>query len=251
MACDDMVALPYPHMLAFAEGELIAALVVGKVCTQCKAMKPREQFSRRKYTRDGRRPECRECQRAYNCEYGRQRRVDPAYRKQHREYNQQLRTDPAYRERERESNRERSREYYHTPAGRETNRRATAKRRALERGAEATLTTEQWADTLDRHDFRCYVCGAPYGDWEHVRALSNGGAHVEGAVLPACQDCNRGPGGKHSRTLAEWLPSFLRELQEEYGAISPEADLDRLFADPAVQTALAFVSDPLPESEDT
>ena len=83
----------------------------------------------------------------------------------------------------------------------------SATRRALRSQAECELTAEQWLWVLRRHGHRCAYCGAAETlveplQLDHAVALSLGGRHALGNVLPACPSCNR---RKSKRELEEWL----------------------------------------------
>jgi hypothetical protein len=52
----------------------------GKVCTKCKQWKPLEEFNKRKVSKDGRRSECRECQKEYKKQW---RGNNPEYDKEY------------------------------------------------------------------------------------------------------------------------------------------------------------------------
>ncbi|MGD9705226.1 MAG: HNH endonuclease [Acidimicrobiia bacterium] len=111
--------------------------------------------------------------------------------------------------------REQKAAYRQTPEGKARDARANAKRRAALSASDATLTAEEWATILDRFDHRCYVCGAPWEELEHLTPLSRGGTHSAENVRPSCTECNRGTGGKWTRDLHEWLPERLAFLREQ------------------------------------
>jgi 5-methylcytosine-specific restriction endonuclease McrA len=124
-----------------------------------------------------------------------------------------------YRGRNAEAEREWQHRYRETPEGRAADARQRARRRARLAATEAALTAAEWAAILERHDWRCYVCAAPFDHLEHVVPLASGGMHTAGNVRPACAPCNTSKG---AAALEEWLPRRL-EVLVGYGVTSPEA----------------------------
>lgn len=61
----------------------------------------------------------------------------------------------------------------------------------------------------------CYICQGEYEDVEHVVPLHLGGPDTLGNLLPACSDCNRGPGGKFDTPLPIWLRGAYPETASE------------------------------------
>lgn len=66
----------------------------------------------------------------------------------------------------------------------------------------------------------CVYCGGEFEDVEHSiprsRADEFGMVNPDHAdnLRPSCRDCNRGPGGKHARTAAEWRPHEHAAMRE-------------------------------------
>lgn len=58
----------------------------------------------------------------------------------------------------------------------------------------------------------CAYCGHPYEEIEHVLPRSLGGTNDPRNLLPSCQDCNRGPGGKHNMDPVDWMTTRFPEL---------------------------------------
>ena len=80
-----------------------------------------------------------------------------------------------------------------------------AKRRAQKLGAGLeTITAAQWRALLEYFNFRCAYCLAPMTALaqDHIHALSRGGQHVLGNIVPACKSCNSRKGAS---TLIEFL----------------------------------------------
>jgi 5-methylcytosine-specific restriction endonuclease McrA len=63
-------------------------------------------------------------------------------------------------------------------------------RRAVELAAPGRTTTEQLAARLTFYGERCWMCGAPWEDWDHVIPLSRGGSNWPANLRPACAPCN-------------------------------------------------------------
>ena len=82
---------------------------------------------------------------------------------------------------------------------REYKRVKSANRRASRKGLPATLTLEQWLQTLDHYDRRCAYCRLPfsYDHLEHVVPLATyiGGTTADNCA-PSCWSCNSRKGTK-------------------------------------------------------
>jgi len=59
-----------------------------------------------------------------------------------------------------------------------------------------------WAAFGEGH--RCIYCHGPFEDVDHVVPRSAGGTDDPENLVPACADCNRGPGGKFAKPLLVW-----------------------------------------------
>jgi len=83
---------------------------------------------------------------------------------------------------------------------------AIGKRRdAKKKNAVATLTPEQWLDTLESFGNCCVYCGDKLTNvqQDHVIPVSSGGGYTKKNMLPACKSCNS---SKHNHSLEEWYP---------------------------------------------
>jgi len=94
--------------------------------------------------------------------------------------------------------------YYHG-AGKERIIAIGKRREAKKKNAVATLTPEQWLDTLDSFDNCCVYCGEKLVNvqQDHVIPVSAGGGYTKLNMLPACKSCNS---SKHNHLLEEWYP---------------------------------------------
>lgn len=62
--------------------------------------------------------------------------------------------------------------------------------RARKAKTPATLTLEEWTETVDFFNHRCAYCGKPYQILEHLLPISKGGGTTKDNCLPACYSCN-------------------------------------------------------------
>lgn len=63
-------------------------------------------------------------------------------------------------------------------------------KRAIRYSCEATLTIDEWMDTLEFFDNKCGYCGGPYEVLEHFIPLSCGGGTTKDNCVPSCVSCN-------------------------------------------------------------
>lgn len=88
----------------------------------------------------------------------------------------------------------------------EIRRRNQSKRRAIIKGAEATLTRGEWNEILVVFAGMCfYDCGRKWETFEHLIPLSKGGNHSKENVVPACKPCNFSKGSKDPDEFLESL----------------------------------------------
>ena len=83
-------------------------------------------------------------------------------------------------------------------------KRITAhKREALKRSLPATLTPEEWDETLLEFDFKCAYCGTKgFMTQDHVIPVSAGGGYIKENIVPACETCNA---SKQASPVVEWF----------------------------------------------
>lgn len=141
-----------------------------KTCTKCREAKPLDEFSRNKASRDGRRPDCKECW-------------------------------SAYRAANRARIRERGREYY--GANREKFRiyraanphigwEASYAERARDIGFAPLVEHFTREELITRYGDQCFHCGGPFEELDHYPVpVAHGGAHTLDNTKPACLKCNR------------------------------------------------------------
>lgn len=198
-----------------------------KCCTKCGTEKPLSEFGRDKNRSDGLNPWCKACN-AANARRWRGADLDRAKATQRasyqrnresriahvHEYAQQHKVEVSalhrkQYQRTREHRLERAREYRlaNPVAVAEAKWRAmekkpdlyraigqakSARRYARLRGALVVpFTREQLADKMAYWGNRCWVCGKPMEQVDHVKPLAKGGPHVLANLRPICRSCNR------------------------------------------------------------
>lgn len=81
---------------------------------------------------------------------------------------------------------------------RERNRAACRARnkamKARRAQAPGTATVEQLQARWDFYGGRCYLCGDPAVEWDHVLPLARGGSDWPSNQRPSCGPCNRSKG---------------------------------------------------------
>lgn len=94
---------------------------------------------------------------------------------------------------------------YYQGKGKERVIAIVQRRHAKKKNVIATLTPEQWLDTLGSFDNCCVYCGKMLDNpqQDHVIPLSFGGGYTKENILPACKPCNS---SKHNHLLEEWYP---------------------------------------------
>jgi 5-methylcytosine-specific restriction endonuclease McrA len=66
-----------------------------------------------------------------------------------------------------------------------------ARRYAIEKNAPGRATGEQITARWAYFGNKCWMCGAPATDTDHVKPLAKGGSNWPANLRPACQPCNR------------------------------------------------------------
>lgn len=95
-----------------------------------------------------------------------------------------------------EEKKEYHKQYRQTPQGKATTQRGNTKRKAKMRAIINTLTSQEWLDILEQHNFRCVYCGKDLftlfdkPERDHITPISKGGNNTKGNVVPACRSCN-------------------------------------------------------------
>lgn len=68
--------------------------------------------------------------------------------------------------------------------------------RAKRMGLPATLTDEEWAQTIEHFEDRCAYCQGPWSVIEHATPMPLGGGTTRDNCLPSCAPCNGQKAGK-------------------------------------------------------
>jgi 5-methylcytosine-specific restriction endonuclease McrA len=160
-----------------------------RICKTCGEAKPDEAFPPRGRSdrvdaegRRDRRPHCRSC-------YKPKRKPDTLREQKRRHY---LRHYDRYKARQRTYNR--------TPEGRTALRRNNLRSRYGI--ADVGHTEADWLRLLAQHDGKCFYCGEPATERDHILPLSRGGSDYIGNILPSCRGCNN---SKDKKLLVEFL----------------------------------------------
>jgi hypothetical protein len=188
-----------------------------KLCSQCMQELPVTDFYRDIRAPDGLTGRCKECrlerQKQYHQEHRAERnayaasyRADPEHRRIAREKTAKWRAENPEWQREnlarwraipenQQLARERSRAW--RIANPKRRAQQNARRNALEQSGQATrIPMELLEAKLAYWGWHCWIAGpACTGDpeqWDHVKPLSKGGAHLLANLRPACQPCNFG-----------------------------------------------------------
>ena len=116
-----------------------------------------------------------------------------------------------YESANKDARREKDRRYNRTAARGESSRKwrernpeayriivrvSRAKRRARELHAPGHLTRAAVTARVAFYGWRCWMCGAPWKELDHVISLARGGANWPANVRPACRPCNRKKGAR-------------------------------------------------------
>ena len=188
-----------------------------KKCSKCSESKPRDEFPKRKSSRDGLHGWCRPCFRAYYTQAMRNWRAANPERalEANREWVKNNPKAAAAKDRRwKEANREQTRAY----AAQRRQENPEAVRAAYHRWRNKNIAKERLRITTRRSLLKdspelrtfmanllsqpCRYCGATENiTVDHVVPLSRGGKHEQANLAPACSSCNSSKG---ARTLDEW-----------------------------------------------
>lgn len=162
----------------------------GKCCTQCGKFKSLLEFNVSKKAKDGRRSECRECQKKY----------DRGWYKRNKEYKKEA--VKAYIKTWRQEHPEDAKVYYQT-------------RRAMKKALPHDLSREQWLEILVKYRGGCAITGkATDVNMEHFIALNTGhGGTIIGNIYPMNGSLNS---SKNSQNPFEWMKQLNNEQKKNY-----------------------------------
>lgn len=199
----------------------VVPIPAGKACSKCGETKPLEEFPRQQKGLYGRASRCKECRNAYRATQRREipqtvlakertyraanaeriRSYGAGWKREERARNPEVvrARQNAWRARTadarrawwnawREANPER---------WREITRQAQHRRRARKRNSLALhFSNEQLLAKMAYWGNRCYACGAPWSQADHVKPISRGGGHLLANLRPMCRSCNASKGSK-------------------------------------------------------
>jgi 5-methylcytosine-specific restriction endonuclease McrA len=166
-------------------------------CSSCEAHRAQDDFYRNRTTKTGRDGICKQCtQGRRERDRDHRRSVMRAYRTQNRERinaskRVAYRLDPGKSNEAgrawRKANPERVRLQI---------RAQNLARYAKAKGAPGRATPRQIVARWDYYGGRCWMCGAPATDTDHVKPLDKGGSNWPANLRPACRKCNRAKGAR-------------------------------------------------------
>lgn len=179
-----------------------------KRCSRCGETKPTHDWPPGKKWADGLYPYCRTCKRAVGREY-RERHAErlsaaakeryaanpePAKSRRRARYYADPSRAVAEANRWNRENPDRRREIkrkYDQANLAGTVRESVRRRYATRKGAPAIhFTPDQLAQRAAYFGHKCWMCGDPMTEWDHVKPLSRGGWHCLSNLRPACRSCN-------------------------------------------------------------
>ena len=165
----------------------------GKACAKCGVWKPYEGFHRSnqgKYL-DGRLARCKQC------------RSEDAAERYKRDRDKILASNRRWMSENKEAHKVASRKWYEknyerhkancaqwaqkNPQKVQVHVRA---RRAAKLGASGSATYEQIMARVAYFGWKCWMCGQPWQEIDHVKPLARGGSNWPSNLRPACKSCN-------------------------------------------------------------
>ena len=142
-----------------ATGDIARGMSARKKCTRCGQTKALEKFNRNRRAKDGRRPNCKACQRGYDARWyaenrERQREYDARWYAENKD-------NPEYRDRDRERAARWYAENKDNPEYRERRRARAARRRARKRGLpDDGSGIADWLSHMEESDvWHCHLAG--------------------------------------------------------------------------------------------
>jgi len=211
-----------------------------KTCRDCSQSLSLDQFHKNAKCKDGLRPECRQCVKAYRAKYYQKNqnqllaysktyyienteseklRIKKDHEKnknRNRERNRKWRAVNRIKllqEKQRyyQENKERLKPYFQAYSANhpEYNRATTLRRRARQKAAAGNCSAAQWIAKCEYWGWHCYLCRTPLTikttHTDHRIPLSRGGSNWPANLAPACEPCNL---SKSNKTEAEYLATI-------------------------------------------
>jgi 5-methylcytosine-specific restriction endonuclease McrA len=207
--------------------------IITKFCPKCSRNLPASEFSKDKRSRDGLQSKCKACSKAYyeanKVRILKQQQVRYEANKaeildKHKAYREPRREEIARKVMEhyaanRDEILEARRERYRCDPERvlaqnrqwskdnpDKRREMHRNRRAQERGATGSATSQDVQNRFSAHGHKCIYCAAQSDDlhMDHIKPLSKGGSNWPGNLAPACGPCNLSKGAKWGQELIDW-----------------------------------------------
>ncbi|WP_175952871.1 HNH endonuclease signature motif containing protein [Burkholderia sp. BCC0405] len=181
-----------------------------KTCTSCKSERRVQDFAKKRSTKDGLRPECRQCQARAYAEYAARNKerisaANAAYYKKNKARKDAAATAWQQANRLRENER-RAILRADDPESFRINER---RRRARKKGAEGSHTKAQASLLLERQNFRCANCEDDLRvspkNLDHWMPLTLGGSNYLENLQWLCKTCNV---RKNAKDPIDWLVSI-------------------------------------------
>jgi 5-methylcytosine-specific restriction endonuclease McrA len=201
-----------------------------KKCCHCKEDLSLARFQKNRTTLDGLQHRCKDCTRLASkaCRAKRGHlwleKTDPW---KNRNDENRERSNAAHRIK-RASNPEKSREEHYR--WRERNPFSTAMRVAKQRaallGVVSDLTTKQWREVVEEHNYTCHICGDPVSmkigiperlSLDHVIPMSRGGGNTRNNVAPAHRRCNQNRTNMLLDEFDTWLEKVFKFRSKKNG----------------------------------
>jgi hypothetical protein len=203
-----------------------------KKCTKCGSSKVFDKFYKKKSTKDGLRPECKECTNKVNGRYRTENKeklleIGRLYRESHREelrekskqYREENKDDCTFRvlmwrKENPEKYHKYRREYYQKNKDEivERNKQYESKqgrvirsqrRRSRKLKLPSDLTESEWLNVINYFNNACCYCGESPDklQQDHFVPVSKGGGYTASNIVPACASCNM---SKSNNNFLDW-----------------------------------------------
>jgi 5-methylcytosine-specific restriction endonuclease McrA len=155
-----------------------------KQCSKCGETKPITDFNNHAKTKDGKRGQCRLCEKIARDKYY------ETHKRKQKKYSEYT---PEEKLRKLESTKRWNKNH-------KTERTlAMSKRRALKKNNGVFSVSKKEIQKIQSQN--CFYCGSKGGEVDHVIPLSKGGTHSIGNLVSACRSCNA---SKNNHTITEW-----------------------------------------------
>ncbi len=166
-------------------------------CSSCETHQAPDGFYRNGTTKTGRDGICKKCtQERWRQQREHRREVRRAYFERNRERVLAQKRASGRRNRARKTEIGRAWRKANPERVRLQIRAQNAARYARDKGAAGHCSPQQLAARWAYYGGKCWMCGAPATDSDHVKPLGAGGSNWPANLRPACHKCNRAKGAK-------------------------------------------------------